>query len=118
MSAMDLVPISAAVVALIGAIITIATFYMNRGKAEEKSEQAISVAITANAKVDLVTSHLAEFKAEIAREYVTINAIDKLEQRISVAMHRLSDEMSRRFDELNKILIEVASASTGKRPSR
>jgi hypothetical protein len=87
------------------------TFWMNRGRAEQKIEEAVSAAHLAVAKADLVASQLADFKAEVAGSYVSTTAINKIEQRITIELHRLTDEVNRRFDEFTKTLIELAAAA-------
>jgi hypothetical protein len=107
---MDYVPMVSALVAAVGAITTLVTFWLNRGKVEQKAENAESIAVAANAKADLIGNHLADYKAEVARSYVTISSIDKVEQRLTTEVHRLSDELGRRMDELTRTLVGALSS--------
>ena len=123
---MEYMPVIAAAIAALAAVVTAATFWMNRGKAEQKASEAATAAAVACGKADLVAAHLADYNALVAHEYVSIAAIDKMEQRIVTEVHRASDEhraasseINKRFDELARTLIEaLASAAASTPPAK
>jgi hypothetical protein len=100
-----------AVVAVVACGVQFVTFFMARGKAEAKAEEAHAMAVAAIAKGELIRNELAEFREFVAREYVATRALDKVEQRLTIEMHRVTDEFARRFDELNRTIVEVVAVA-------
>jgi phage-related tail protein len=85
--------------------------------AKERADQAHAAAGVATARCELIAHELAGFKVEVAERYVTTRAVDQLAERLTIDMHRLSDELrastselGRRFDELTRTFIEAGAA--------
>lgn len=63
-----------------------------------KAEGALDAARTAVAKAEAVGGELSEFKEQVAREYVTGAAIERVEARLVSAIERLGDRLDRAFE--------------------
>lgn len=88
-----------------GALIAIAVFWMNRGKAEAEAKAAAfnaqTVASTAIAKCELLSRELAEARVEFARDYVSNKDLAAAEIRFANAVDDLRGELrglNRRLD--------------------
>ena len=63
-----------------------------------KAEGAVEASKRAEALADKVTADLADFRAHVAREYVTSSAIQRIEERLVQAIERLGDRLDRAFE--------------------
>lgn len=93
----------------LAALIIIATFLLALLKvasnladrltaAKAKADAAMIVANEANTRAERAERGLAEFREEVARTYVTSDAIERVEQRLVLAIERLGDRLDRVLD--------------------
>lgn len=108
----------ATVIALIGAcgsVILIIKFWMERGKAEQKADNAAITAQTAIGKCEILSQQLSDFKVESSRDFASFKALAAAEQRfvdmvggmrsdVSTAVKGMRDDMNRLADRFDRFM--------------
>lgn len=99
-----------ALIAALGSVITLVTFWVNRGRAEgeatAKVEQALGaardakqIAIEAHSKIGMLEAAFGIYRERIAAEYVSRQTLREVEDRISGAIEKLGDRLDRSFED-------------------
>ena len=115
---MDAVP-WAALVAAIGALIAVITFWFQRGKEIGQLEERLtarrddvdakmanlqSVGISALGKAEMAMAQMSEMRVEIAREYVSHRDLVAAEARSASALSEVRGELRGMNDRLDRII--------------
>lgn len=97
-----------ALVGAAGSLIAVATYWMNRGKAEAdalaKANVAHAVAMAALGKAEFVTAQLAEARIEFARDYATHKDLAAAEIRLAQAVDGMRGELHKMNDRLDRVI--------------
>lgn len=96
-----------------GAIVAVAKFWMDRGKAEAKADGAHSIASAALVKAELATSQLNEHKVEAAREFATVKDLATAESRFASAIDGIRSDIRDFAGRLDKLLVELIHKRDG-----
>jgi len=99
-----------ALVAALGSVTALITFWVNRGRAEGeaavKVEQAQNaardakqVALEAHVKMSALEASFGIYRERIAAEYVSRQTLREVEDRISGAIERLGERLDRLFED-------------------
>lgn len=91
-------PAIAGLIVMAGFLITVVVTVVKFTDRLTKAEGALDTARSASAKAEKASTDLAEFKEQVAREYVTGTAIERVEQRLVTAIERLGDRLDRAFE--------------------
>lgn len=90
------------IVAAITASVVVLTFWLNLSdrisKATASAEAAHSTAKEASIRAESIGAELARFREQVAREYVSHEALRQLEDRLVGAIERLGDRMDKLFE--------------------
>lgn len=90
-------PAVVAVVGLFGLALSALTFYGGWVASRTRGEDAAKAAKSAHQRIDAFTKELADFKAEVARDYASNRMIEQMEARLVTAINRLGDRLDRVF---------------------
>jgi glutaredoxin 2 len=96
-----------AIVGAIGSIVAVAKFWMDLGKSHQIAEEAKKQAGDAkdqatalNAKLDLLTSNINEYKVSAAQTYATNAALKEAEQSLARSLENTSQGIYQRLDNM------------------
>lgn len=97
-----------ALIAASGAIVTIISFWINRGRAEAEAlalaKNASDNALAALAKTSLLSEQLAEARIEFARDYASHKDLAAAEVRFANALDNLRTELRGMNDRLDRMI--------------
>ena len=93
-------------VSAMGAILAAVSFWLNRGKVEERADQALARAKEGHDRYDKIMSAFADYRAAIAADIAIVKtlaetntaALASAENRLAAAI----EQMNTRFGELNE----------------
>ena len=93
-------------VSAMGAILAAVSFWLNRGKVEERADQALARAKEGNDRYDKIMSAFADYRAAMAADIAIVKtlaetntaALASAENRLAAAI----EQMNARFGELNQ----------------
>lgn len=99
-----------ALIAGLGSLATLITFWVNRGRAEGAAEARLAsaeaatvdskrIALEAHAKIALLEGSFGVYRERIAAEYVSRQTLREVEDRISGAIEKLGDRLDRSFED-------------------
>jgi hypothetical protein len=94
----------AALIAGIGAMVAVSTFWMKIGARLNKADSAAAIAQVALAKADLVSMQLAEYKVEAAGKFASSSDLADAERRFATACDGLSARFDRMAERLDRVL--------------
>lgn len=88
----------AALIMIGGFLLTLIGFAVGVAVKVQKGESAQESARKAHERLDGLARELGEFKAEVARDYVSHATLERLEARVIDAINRLGDRLDRAFE--------------------
>ena len=98
----------AGVLGAAGSLVVVITFWINRGKAEGEMHAKVNAAqselAVVSAKVDLVSSQLAEARIDFATNYATHKDLAAAEVCYATALEGLRGELRGMNDRLDRII--------------
>lgn len=93
-----------ALIASLGSVVAIVTYWMNRGKAEARVEMAIASASAACAKVDFLSLQLSDARIEFASDYASHKDLAASEARYATAIDGMRAELRGVNERLDRII--------------
>jgi hypothetical protein len=104
-------------VGAMGAILAAVSFWLNRGKVEERADQALAWAKEAHDRYDKVMSAFADYRAAMAADIAIVKtlaetntaALASAENRLAAAI----EQMNMRFGELNQRIDRLLDGREG-----
>jgi hypothetical protein len=104
-------------VGAMGAILAAVSFWLNRGKVEERADQALARAKEAHDRYDKVMSAFADYRAAMAADIAIVKtlaetntaALASAENRLAAAI----EQMNARFGELNQRIDRLLDGREG-----
>jgi hypothetical protein len=104
-------------VGAMGAILAAVSFWLNRGKVEERADQALARAKEAHDRYDRVMSAFADYRAAMAADISIVKtlaetntaALASAENRLAAAI----EQMNARFGELNQRIDRLLDGREG-----
>jgi phage host-nuclease inhibitor protein Gam len=101
-----------AVLTAIGALVSIAKFWMEMGATKQQAESAQAQAIAAHAAVEILKGAVSDLGREIAREYATHEALRTSEERMTAAVSGMRDEIRGLNERIDKFIVGVFNRDT------
>jgi uncharacterized protein YoxC len=107
-----------AIIAASGALVAVAKFWIDMGKAHQTAEEAKKVADAVerdakaradllSAKIDMLASNINEYKVVVAQTYATAKALSEAEQSLGRSLESATQGIYQRLDTMNTRLDNV-----------
>ena len=104
-------------VGAMGAILAAVSFWLNRGKVEERADQALARAKEAHDRYDRVLSAFADYRAAMAADIAIVKTLAETNTAaLAAAENRLAtaiEQMNTRFGELNQRIDRLLDGREG-----
>jgi hypothetical protein len=90
-----------------GSLVALIKFWMDIGKAQQIAEDAKVQCAVTNAKLDLLTANVSDYKVSVAETYATAGSLREAEQSLARSLENATQGINSRLDAMNQRLDSV-----------